>query len=241
MPSKEVEDLITRTCLSREGDTEDRVRLDACRRYLSYFPNGVWLEEVELRIRDLDKTAASGPVLEEATELDLSDFAHPRKKGDIPFLVGLGLNSPSGNFGIQSGYSITPRVQLLGSVGVDDRKLRGGAVGRFFLRDSRFSPAAVVGFSFAPGRSSTGEGFNEDTDKIEIVSLRLGPSVISHAGLGFSFRYISGFTLNVEGGYAQPLFQQTITAFEASAPPLDDPAKVRDGGGFVSVIVGYTF
>ena len=241
MPAREVEELITRTCLSREGDTEDRVRLDACRRYLRDFPNGVWLEDVQQRIRELDKTPTSGPVFEEATELDLSEFAHPRKKGDIPFLVGLGLNSPSGNFGVQSGYSLAPRVQLLGAVGVDDKQVRGGVLGRFFLRDARLSPSAMVGLSFSPPRDSTGEGFNEDTEKTEIVSLRLGPSALVHAGAGLSFRYISGFTLNAEAGYAQPFFTQSITPFEASAPKLDSEAKVRDGGGFVSIILGYTF
>jgi hypothetical protein len=240
-PSREVEELITRTCLSVEGDTEARVRLDACRRYLAYFPKGVWLEEVQQRINTLNKTATSGPVLDESAELDLTDFAHPRKKGDIPFLVGLGLNSPSGSFGVQSGYSIVPRVQVLGAVGVDDRKFRGGVLGRFYLRDSRLSPSAMVGFSFSPARNSTGEGTNEDSKKTEIVSLRLGPSAVAHLGLGFGFRFISGFTLAADAGYAQPLFEQVITPFETSAPPLDNPDKVRDGGGFLSIIVGYTF
>jgi hypothetical protein len=234
MPAKEVEELITRTCLSREGDTEDRIRLRD-------FPNGVWLEDVQQRIRELDKTPSSVPVLDEDTELDLKAFAHPRKKGDIPFLVGLGLNSPSGNFGIQSGYSLTPLVQLLGAIGVNDKQIKGGVLGRFFLRDARLSPMAMVGLSFSPARDSTGEGFNAEVEKIELVSLRLGPSALAHVGAGLSLRYIAGFTLNVEGGYAQPLFEQTITPFEASAPKLDSEAKVRDGGGFVSVIVGYTF
>ena len=140
MPSKEVEELITKTCLSREGDTEDRVRLDACRRYLSYFPNGVWLDDVQQRLRELSDEPSSGPVSEESGEPEFPEFGHPRKKGDIPFLVGLGSNSPSGNFGVQSGYAVASRVQLLGAIGVNDKKLRGGVMGRFYLKDSRLSP-----------------------------------------------------------------------------------------------------
>jgi hypothetical protein len=240
-PSKELEELITRTCLSEEGDTEDRVRLDACRRYVSYFPNGVWLEDVQLRIQELDKTPSSVPVLEENSRLDLSELAHPRKKGDFILLVGLGNNSPSGNFGLQTGYSVASRVQVLGAIGVDDRHLRGGAMTRFYLKDSRISPSAVVGLSFAPGRATTGEGFNEASQAPEIVSIKLGPSLLAHAGVGFSFRYVSGFSLNADVGYAQALFEQTITPILSDSPPLTNDAQVRDGGFFVSVGLGYTF
>ena len=39
----------------------------------------------------------------------------------------------------------TSRVQILGAAGVDDKSFRGGVMGRFYLRDSRLSPSALLG------------------------------------------------------------------------------------------------
>jgi hypothetical protein len=240
MSSSEVEDLITRTCLSREGDTAKNTRIDACNRYLKNYPNGVWLEEVQMRLKELVPSSSSAPV-EETDEIDLSEFAHPRKAGDATLLIGIGNNSPSGNFGIQGGYYATPRAQLSAGLGVDDKHLRGGLMSRLYLRDSRISPAFLLGLSFATGRQATGEGIDPATELEEVVLVELGPSLLAHAGLGVSFRYISGFSLNAEAGYAQPLFEQTVDPLDSTSPPLSNEAQVLDGGLFFSIALGFTF